>query len=314
MTDASKTANKNGVDKLNIADVGALSGYSEDFLESDESLVKWAERSVSGEWDLTTAKGLALAKAAFKQTQWYVSNGEQAQLYLTAKAEGGQKFTDLMASSSEMIRNTAERMGAVLTPDQVNGFVTAYNMNGWGAVGKEDYLEKALSGQLPAFNTNFMDFTKGGPDALITKMRGAARLNGVDYNESFFQGKATRILSGDASLEDVYAEMRQMAAGADPVNAARILGGESRRDIYSPYILTYAKMFDRDPNGVNLDDKNVKLAFNSLNEKGQPGAMGLWDYEKALRKTDEWAYTRDAQDRVGSLTGKIVSMFGFGSQ
>ncbi len=315
MTDArnKKTTNSRGVDKLNIAQVGELSGYSRDFLKSDASLLEWARLAASGKWDLTSAKGLALAKAALKETTWFVNNGEQAQTYLAAKAEGGQKFTDLLTGTREMIQNTAEGMGAVLNEEQLDAFVTAYHMNGWGGAGKEDFLKKALSGSLPDFNSNFIDFTMGGPDALIMQMRNAARLNGLDYNEGFFQSKATRILSGDASLDDVYAEMRQMAASGDPLFRDRILAGESREDIYSPYINTYAKMFDLDPKSVGLNDNNVKLAFNSLDEKGNPMAMGLWDYEKALRKTDEWAYTRDAQDRVGALTGKIVSMFGFGS-
>jgi len=298
-------------DKLSIKDAASLAGYNAKFFRTKPELMALLREAIKNDW-FDSARGQKMFQVRFENSKWFQNNAASARGYLMAQAQGGPDFDRKVETAREQIRARAALLGAEVDDDALDALTESYFMGGWGEQGREGMLDKALTGQLEDFDTNFLNFKAGGPDAIITQLKADARANGLDYGDSYFQAAATRILGGESTLQDYLSSQRQMAASADPLNAERILAGESRRDIYSPYISMYAKMFDQDPNGVELDDPNLKIAFNAVDEKGNPKAMGLWDYEKSLRKTDGWQYTRDAHDRVSQLTGEIVRMFGYG--
>ena len=298
-------------DKLSIKKAAKLAGYSVEFFKSNPELMGLLRQAIKNDW-FDTPRGQAMFQRRFESSGWFKDNAKSARGYLMAQAQGGADFDQRVETVRGQIQARAVALGAELDDTALDVLAEAYFMQGWGEPGREGMLDKALTGQLDGFDTNFLNFKAGGPDAIMTTLRDNARANGLDYGDSYFQNAATKIIGGEATLQDYLASQRQLAATTDPLNAERIMAGENRRDIYSPYIGLYAKMFDRDPNGVELDDPNLKIAFNTVDEKGNPTAMGLWDYEKALRQTDGWQYTRDAHDRVANITGEIVRMFGYG--
>lgn len=281
------------------------------FLQSIPELWGLVQEAVDGDW-FDTATGQKMFQNRFESSDWFMQNSKSARGYLIAQAQGGEDYERKVETTRNAIRDRAILLGAEVDDDTLDALTEAYFMNGWGEEGRTGMLDKALTGQLEGFSVNHLNFKAGGPDAIITQLKADARANGLAYSDSYFQTAATNILGGEQTLQDVIASQRQLAATTDPLNAARILAGESRRDIYSPYISTYAKMFDVDPNNVSLDDPNLKLAFNSYDDKGNPAPMGLWDYEKSLRKTEDWQYTREAHDKVSRIVGKIGAMMGFG--
>lgn len=299
-------------DRLSVEEAAKLAGYSVEFFKANTELMALLREAINNDW-FDTPRGQKMFQVRFEKSDWFKNNAKPARGYLIAQAQGGEDFNHKVETTREQIRARAIALGAELDDATLDVLTESYFMQGWGEQGREGMLDKALTGQLEDFNVNHLNFKAGGPDAIILQLKANARANGLDYGDSYYQTAATKILGGESTLQDYVSSQRQLAATSDPLNAARILAGENRRDIYSPYINTYAKMFDLDPNGVDLTDPNLKIAFNSVDDKGNPTAMGLWDYEKALRKTDGWQYTRDAHDRVANLTGEIVRMFGFGS-
>lgn len=299
------------IDTLNITAFAKQSGLDETFIRSHPAILKLVRKAIKQDW-LSSAQGKANFQKAFEQTPWFKNNASWARGYILAQAQGGEDFNAKRETAREFIAQRAQALGAVLDDRALDAFTTAYFMNGWGEQGREGFLDRALAGELEDFDTSYLDFTKGGPQSIITTLKKSARANGLTYSEDYYQSAARSVIAGLGTIQDYDAEIRQQAASARPQYADRIMAGENVRDIVSPYINTYAKMFDLDPDAVDLDDPNMKIAFNAVDDKGNPAAMGLWDYEKALRKTDGWQYTRDAHDRVANLTGEIVRMFGFG--
>lgn len=298
-------------DKLSIKEAAGLAGYSVAFFRSQPELIALLREAIKNDW-FDSQRGMKMFQTRFENSDWFMNNAPSARGYLMAQARGGEDFNRKVETTREQIRTRATAIGAEVDDEALDVLTEAFFMNGWGEQGREGMLDKALTGQLDGFDTNFLNFKAGGPDALASKLRSQARANGLDFSESYYQTAVTKILGGESTFEDYLASQRQMAATADPLNANRIMAGESRRDIYSPYLTTYAKMFDLDPNSVSLDDPNVKMAFNTVDDKGNPVPVGLWDYEKQLRKTDGWQYTREAHDTTSKLTREIVRMFGFG--
>lgn len=298
-------------DKLTVSGFAAMSGLNEDFITSHPAILKLVRKAIKEDW-LSSEQGKANFQREFEQTPWYQKNAKWARGYLMAQAQGGADFEANRETTAELIKKRAMELGAVLPDSAVDTFVTGYYMGGWGEKGREGMLDKALVGELEGFDASHVDFNKGGPQAIIMKLKATAAANGVDYSDSYFESAAKAVLLNAGSIGDYESEIRQQAATLHPQYANRIMAGEDARDIYSPYISIYAKMFDKDPASVRLDDPNLKMAFNATDSKGTPAPLGLWDYEKALRKSDGWQYTKQANDEVSKLTRDIVRMFGFG--
>lgn len=298
-------------DKLNVSQFAEMAGMDESFIRSHPYILGLVRQAIKEDW-LASPQGKANFQREFEKSPWFRQNASWARGYLLAEAQGGEDFKQKRETVGELIAQRAMNMGAALSEDALAALTTAYFMNGWGEQGRESMLDKALTGQLEDFDISYLDFKRGGPDAIVTQLKANARANGLSYTEDYFRNAATQVLGGTRSLNDMLAAQRQLAATSNPWAKDRVLAGENLRDIASPYIATYAKMFGLNAGAVELDDPNLKVAFNATDAKGNPVPMGLWDYEKALRKTDGWAYTKDAHDKVSSLTGDILRMFGFG--
>ena len=56
----------------------------------------------------------------------------------------------------------------------------------------------------------------------------------------------------------------------------------------------------------------MRSALQGIDESsGQPKAMGLWEFQKMLRKDDRFRYTKQANQMADGLASSILSMFGF---
>lgn len=294
-------------DSLNMQQLAEKSGYAASFLMAYPEVAELVRNS-----DLDSEQGQANFLRDFYESNFYKTNGKYLSTFILNKSKGGKEWDDFRAGAREAVQAEAVRIGAVLDNDSLEFFTDQYLANGWNEDGRQSMLTKALTGNLEGFDSSFIKFGKGGPQQIMTALRESARANGVQFSEDYYKSAASAVLAGLGTIQDYDAEIRQTAAGYLPQYGDRVMAGENLRDIMSPYIQTYAKMFDLDPNSVELSDPNLRSAFNGLDSKGNPVPVGLWDFEKQLRQSDGWQYTREAHDKVSSIVGKIGAMMGFG--
>lgn len=95
-----------------------------------------------------------------------------------------------------------------------------------------------------------------------------------------------------------------------PVYGDKIRAGVNVYDLASPYIQTMAQEFEISPNDISLGDPYVREALTGVDDQGNPVAMGLWDFQKKLRKDPRWMNTSKAQNEVTGVAGRIMQMFG----
>lgn len=298
-------------DTLSMAQLEKASGFSQRFLTAYPEIQKLVAKAIKvGGFD--SPQGQANFMRDFQESTFYRTNGEYLGQFLLNEAKGGKDWDSQKATARETVQAEAVRIGAVLDEDELGFFAEQYLQNGWSEQGRQGMLTKALTGNLEGFDSDQLDYGKGGPQAIVTQLADLARKNGVKYDPSFFDGAARSVLAGLSTIDDYAAEIRKTAASFDPAHADRILAGENRRDIASPYINIYADMYDKDPNAVDMDDPMVKAAMNRTDDKGNITAMGLWDYEKYLKSQPEYGTTKRAWQEVGNITGELVRMMGFG--
>jgi hypothetical protein len=71
-----------------------------------------------------------------------------------------------------------------------------------------------------------------------------------------------------------------------------------------------AKEFEMDVNSISLDDPYIRQALTGVNDKGEPAATSLWEFQKKLRSDPRWMNTAKAQNEITGVTGKVMQMFG----
>lgn len=70
-----------------------------------------------------------------------------------------------------------------------------------------------------------------------------------------------------------------------------------------------ADTLEMDPGTINLKDPYIQQALMGDSETGAP--MGLWDFQKMLRKDERWQYTKQANAQADGLARSVLEMFGF---
>lgn len=298
-------------DQLNVSQYAQMAGLDEGFVRSHPAILKLVRKAIKEGWN-NSEQGKANFQREFEQTPWFKQNASWARGYLLAQAQGGADFDAKRETARETVKARAVQMGAVLDDAALDRFTTAYFMGGWGEQGREGMLDRALAGELEGFDTTSLNFSKGGPQAIMTQLKSIARANGVDFSESYFQGAAKMVLAGMQTANDYAAEIRTYAASRMPIFKDRIMAGENARDIASPYIKRMAEVLELDENSIGLNDPWITKALGGVGQDGKPTAMSFWDFEKSLRKDDRWQYTKQAHNEVSNLTREVVRMFGFG--
>ena len=255
---------------------------------------------------------------AFLATETYRQNGQYMADYLVQQDAGGEDWRMSQQNAADFVKQTAAEIGAVLDDTQARFFADAAMMHNWVDPARKYLLKQAMTGQLSwtdqagkqfKFDTDFLDYTRGSAITQINDLRKLAMRNGIDYTDSWFESAARSVISNGSSIEDWRSDIRQAAAGLFPVYADKIMGGMDVMDLANPYIARMEKVLEMDRNQIGLDNQYIKQALGTMDDKGTPKAMNLWDFEKTLRATPEWSYTKQASDKAGEITSTIMRMF-----
>lgn len=140
--------------------------------------------------------------------------------------------------------------------------------------------------------------------------------NGFDPDSQAWSGwiesTVNKIAVGDMQISDAQARVREQAATLYPVFADRIRQGESVQDVAAAYFQIYSDTLELNPSEIKLTDPYLRQALQGIDEEsGKPRAMGLWDFQKMLRKDDRWQYTKQANAMADEYASDILQMFGF---
>ena len=149
---------------------------------------------------------------------------------------------------------------------------------------------------------------------IVGGIAGATRQNlktaAADYGVYFdSESAAKQIALGTTTEQEQLDAIKSLAKGAFPGWEKQIDAGLSMKQIASPYISTYANILGIDSAGITLSDNLLKQGLQGTDPK-TPGAMPLWEFEKAVRKDPRWANSKDAMDSLSSTGSTILKQWG----
>lgn len=300
----------------------AAQGFTDAVVDAIPGLRAVYNQAIENRWVTSGQVGQQNFINAVKALPWVQANGTYMLDYIKAKTSASpDEWADQQRSASQAVRDAAVKVGAQLDDSQLAKMTDSYLMFGWNKPGREQNLTLALTGQLSwkstdgtdhTFGQDFLTYGKGAAAATIARLRKAASENGVAFDDAYFEQAARAVTAGLGTEQDYLTDITNRAASANPVFADKIKAGLSVKSLASPYLQTMGKVFELDPNTISLDDPMIKQAMGQVDDKGNPVALGLWDFEKQLRRDDRFGFTKQAHDQVGNIAQSLMSMMGYG--
>ena len=288
---------RNKPDKLTREELAAQYGYALKVIYSVPELAKLFERAVNArEGQYTTQR----FQAELQNTQWYQNNDQFFRAAWTAENLGGADWQSALETARLAVSDAARQAGADVTPDELDTLSRRYLYEGWGDASRAGLLREALSQEISVFPSGAS--FRGAAGNFVDNLKATAYSNGLRYNDDWYLSAARSVARGDTSEDDWAREIRKQAAGMYPLYSEQINAGMNAYDIASPYITVYSQTFGYSPYDITLDNPDIRKAMMN--------GTNLFDFQMELRQKPEWMKTKEAEDKVASISSEIMRMFG----
>jgi hypothetical protein len=178
---------------------------------------------------------------------------------------------------------------------------------GWN----EDQIRDVLANHvLPSAQGHFT----GQLSAIEQNLRSTASSNGISVSQQQLTDWMRNIVRGNASTEQYETMVRDLAAKTFSVYGEQIKAGMNLKDLASPYIQSMSQILELNPGSLDLFDPTVRKAMaGTTDDKGQPVAMSITDFENSLRNDRRWQYTKQAKDTATGFANALGRMWGLTS-
>jgi hypothetical protein len=247
-----------------------------------------------------------------QQTDWYSSRTASQRTYDTllkdkgAKADLAQRRQDIMDAVK---REAVAANGTQLDDADVAGVVDDLIRNHWD--NWQEVLPRVVGDTFVGDNV----LTFGGTAAAsVTQIKQYAKSMGVFIDDTTLGRYVDNIASQKNTLENVFAEIGNLAASYYPQYAENIKSGATVDSIAQQYTYAAAQMLEKDPADFNFfgndpsktDPLMAKAMFGGKDGKG----MSMYDFRKLIKQDNRWKQTRGAREEYASITNNILKTFG----
>jgi polyhydroxyalkanoate synthesis regulator phasin len=217
------------------------------------------------------------------------------------------------AQAEVAVRNITERIKPGAKPEDItniiNNYVTTTSLS---------FLDpKNLAQDYIWSKINFADEkTLGGKSlSALQDVRALIRNNGIlDVSDIEVQNTAKKIARGEMTLDEYRATLQAKVILNYPQFADRFKNNPnaSAREIFSPYINTMAKVLEKDPNEIQLDNLYLDKALRPDGAAGKLLPMSISDFIIMLKNTPDYDNTRQSNEDARSAATAFGRAWGFG--
>jgi len=277
-------------------------GLSAAFLESDPELANLYSEAVANTWSTDQFQ------AALMGTSWWANNSDTARKMIALKQTDPATYNQQVKEKQVELTDLASKMGVHLSAPSMSTLaqlVLTTNMNNAQVDG---YLSKYLQ-------LNQQGHFLGYAGQVELGIREYARDMGVPITDDYVKSAVTNIVAGTDSLQSRRAHIQTIAENAFPQYADQIKEGVTVGEIAAPYLAAQSKLWEVDPNKLDLFDPTLrgaltKIATTSETKPGEPSIVPLYDFEKQLRSDPRWLKTNNARESMSQTAGQVLSDMG----
>lgn len=280
-------------------------GWSWAVVNSDPELKKLFMTASSQNWTADHFTSMV------RGTKWFKTHGDTyRQAFILFKADRST-FDKNVTSSALQVMTIAKQMGVRADNKALTTIGRGAYMLGWN----QDQVKNALLKYVtPNSGGNYL----GGAATFQQQYTELGAQYGIqDYLGKGWSAKLNAWVKGSVdggtTPEAVKLAMTQMAMAKYPALAERLKAGETLQQIADPYVQSYSKVLEVNPNAVKLSDPLVQQALSSSDPAGKPAAKSVWQFEQELKSDPRYMKTQGAQDSGMSMAHKVLSDLGIQS-
>jgi peptidoglycan hydrolase-like protein with peptidoglycan-binding domain len=279
----------------------ATFGWSQAVINSDPELKNLFAQATStgpnGNW--TPDHFIAMVR----DTNWFKTHSATARQALINMYADPSTYNQQLQQSMAQITTMAHTYGAGLTAQQLHQMASEAVLYGWTT----DQLTPRVVAFLKA-GTGFQ--YSGNAASYQTQYTNLAAQYGVQVSQPTMANWIKDSELGTTNQDAIKNYLVQQASSRYPSLAPRFKEGETLQQIADPYIQSYAKILEVNPNTVTLNDNLIQQALQSKDDKGQPTTQSVWQFEQTLRQDPRYMKTQGAQDQAMALGKKVLTDMG----
>ena len=280
-------------------------GWSEAVLNSDPELKALFDQATAtgpyGNW--TTDHFVAKVR----DTKWFKTHTDTARQAIILQKADPATYNQRVSAAAGQATTMAGTVGARLTPAQMQQIGAESVMYGWNNDQLRQRMEQYVTSVKDSTGTAQYAGGAANYQQQYTQMAGQY---GTTVADNTMNQWVKDSVMGRTTVDQVRNNMVALASSRYPSLAARLKAGETLQDIAAPYMQSYAKVLELNPNTIALTDNLVQSALSGTDDKGQPSTKSVWQFEQDLRNDPRYMKTQGAQDSVMNVGKKVLNDFG----
>lgn len=214
---------------------------------------------------------------------------------------GGASRQDRIRSYSATIVNQARTLGVQMTPEEVAYVAAVADSQSFSA----DQLEDAIIGF-----TNWATVEPGTMTNTIDQVRALASSYLVTVSDETAKSYASRIASGESTIEAVRSLMINTAKTQHPWLSSQIDQGFSPSEILSSSRDQIAGSLGISQTEVDFNNSRFMNMVTVADKDGSMRLANSTELTKNIRKDSAWAQTEEAKRLVNDTSQAVAKIFG----
>jgi hypothetical protein len=304
-------------DTFNIEDVETQ--WAKDLIDSVPELKQLFEDAAEeGLFDPASgATGQKRFESRVQDSKWFKENSLTARQMMALEQTDPGQFAELLETEKMRVIAQGSDLGFPISDANATNLARQSLMGNWMGEGRGQKLNDALMNMagadaLAGMGGALGDSTSstGSMGEYVRTLRDTAAMNGISFDDGYYNDLARSALTGLTQIDDSIAEIREQAAGLWPPYAEKIRAGYNARDLASSYIQNMASVLQIDPQSISLDDPYIQGSITAFDDQGNPRSKSLWEQSNDLRKDPRWIESNDGQNKVASAISGVTAMFG----
>lgn len=250
-------------------------------------------------WDTNPGK----AQEMFVQTEFFKNNIGEVQSRMRAKVDQPGAYEKAYQMYATTAKKRLVAAGVKMDAAQLDSILRTGYDTGLNEDQVNDLVIK--SGKVSGFG--------GATLGSVTDLQSYANQYGVGnlLNKAYWDGKSSKLFAGEITAEDIQAEIRGLSASTFPAYADGINKGVSLFEQASNVTQTIATFLEKDPNTIDFNDPLARQIASYVDPTtGKAAIMPQWLVEKTVKSQAEWAFTKNGQSTIDSLTYKVAKDWG----
>lgn len=296
-----KNPEKPLADTFTVEDAMAEYGYTVAVINADSDLKELFTLATQEEW--------SAARFEAKVMDWARNAGLETATALKSwklEQEGGEPWQRAMEMAQGQLTKKAVELGIPVGDLDLDTAEGQAMVRDWMYGGYQNRTDDAIVTFLaPGGIEGVTGVTADTEDSL----RQLALANGVTMSDSWYSQVSESIARGQSDINLWQEEIRTQAASRFPVYADKIKAGVNVRELANPFLQSMERILER--TNVDLNDPWIVKALGGRDEKGNPVAMNLYDFETDLRKSPEWTNTTNGKNTLLNTGTKFLKDMGF---